>query len=352
MKNQGKYFFVAILSLAILSSCTKNDGSLNQESLKMAINKSTENLNVAMTDIASTQAYSILTVSGLSVKSATADTYKVYIPLDKVKGVYDYKPFTKPDSWGTPLIRFFSKTADDNKMIVNMPLKKVTHPGSLRHYAPADSMLTNNFSIAVSAYHNNYNSYHDYDYNLVSAISVNDTLIGNLNIESLISPALGTDYKSQFAFTGSYTANYKYKSGDTTLSSFAIKDGVKILYEEQLKTIKNDTARFGREHEYILTIGNVQIIRKSGTKDVQIAVDGIIQTGAAVTIVDKDSDDEASVCKKRDIQITFEDGTVTTVSALIGASVENIKTLFTSLHEVYFAAYIVDWIAYDIYYQR
>jgi len=352
MKNQGKYFLIAALAAVLLSSCTKNDGSLNQESLKMAINQSTENLNTAISDIASTRAYSILTVSGLTAKSATDDTYKVYIPLDKVKGIYNYKPYTKKDSWGTPLLRFFSKTADDSRMIVNMPLKKITQPGALRHYSEADSLLTNNFSIAVSAYHNNYNSYHDYDYNLVSAISVNDTLIGNLNIESLISPTLGTDYRSQFAFAGGYTANYEYKSGDTTISGFAIKNGDDVLYEEKLLTAKSDTARFGREHQYILTIGNVQIIRKSGTKDVQIAVDGIIQSGAVVTIVDKESDEEASVCKKREVQITFEDGTVTTVSALIGSSVDNIKTLFTSLHEVYFAAYIVDWIAYDIYYQR
>ena len=83
-----------------------------------------------------------------------------------------------------------------------------------------------------------------------------------------------------------------------------------------------------------------------------IAVDGVVQTGAVVEIVDKESDSEASVCKKREVQITFEDGTVTTIGKLIGNSVENIKTLYTSLHEVYFAAYIVDWIAYDIYYKR
>jgi hypothetical protein len=352
MKNQGKFFLILVLAGVLFSSCTKNDGSLNQESLKMAINQSTESLNMAVSEIVSTRAYSILTVSGLTAKSATDDTYKVYIPLDKVKGVYNYKPFTKKDNWGTPLIRFFSKTGEDSKMIVNMPLKKITQPGALRRYSQADSLLTNNFSIAVSAYHNNYNNYHDYDYNLVSEISINDTLIGNLNIESVISPALGTDYKSQYSFAGGYSANYSYVSGDTTVSGFSIKDGDKILYEEMLKTVRNDTARFGREHQYILTIGNVQIIRKSGTKDVQIAVDGIIQTGAVVTIVDKESDSEASVCKKREVQITFEDGTVSTVSALIGASVDNIKTLFTSLHNVYFAAYIVDWIAYDIYYQR
>jgi hypothetical protein len=78
----------------------------------------------------------------------------------------------------------------------------------------------------------------------------------------------------------------------------------------------------------------------------------VAQPGAVVEVIDKVYDPEASVCKKRDVQITFEDGTVTTVSALIGQSVNDIRSLYTSLHQVYFAAYIVDWIAYDINYQR
>lgn len=354
MKNQGRIFFITTLCAAILSGCTKNEGVLDQTSLRQAIDQSANKLNTAVNAISATQAYSILTMNGGTEKSSTVtdSDYKVYIPLDKIKGVYEYNKVTKLNHWGISLIHFFTKTADNNKMIVNMPLKKVTNPGSLRHFSAADSSLTNNFSIAVSAYHNNYNSYWDYDYNLVSEISIDKKIAGNLNIETLISPKLGTHYASQYSFSGGYTAKYKYESDDTTISSFTILKDNKVLYEEKLLKIKNDTARFHRERLYILTIGNVQITWKSESKDIIVAVNGVVQPGAKVTIVDKDDDDEPSVCKKRDIQITFEDGTVTTVSALIGSSVDNIKTLYTSLHQVYFAAYIVDWIAYDIYYQR
>jgi hypothetical protein len=354
MIKQGRIFLIAVLLAAVLSGCTKNDGILNQASLKQAIDQSAMKLNTAMDAISTTQAYSILTVSDGMMKSAsvTDSVYKVYIPLDQIKGVYEYNKVTKFNNWGMSLIHFFTKTADNSQMIVRMPLKKVTKPGSLRRFSASDSSLTNNFSIAVSDYHNNYNSYWDYDYILSSEISINDTVAGKLNIKSIVTPVHNINYASQYAFTRSYTANYKYESGDTTVSGFNIMGDGKVLYEEKLLTVKNDTARFGREHQYILTIGNVQIIRKSGSKAVQIAVDGVIQSNAVVAIVDKEADSEASVCKKRDIQITFEDGTVTTVSALIGSSVENIKTLYTSLHQVYFAAYIVDWIAYDIYYQR
>jgi hypothetical protein len=353
MKDHGKLILITALCVALLTNCTKNDGVLDQVSLKQAVDQSTMKLNTAMSAITATPAYGIFTMSDNgTTKSATDSTYHVYIPLDKVKGIYDYNKVTKYNHWGISLLHFFTKTADNSKMIVRMPLKKVTRPWTLRHFSAADSSLTNNFSIAVSAYHNNYNSYWDYDYNLVSEISIDDKVAGNLGIETLVSPKTGINYNSQYAFAGGYTAKYKFESGDTTVSSFTILNGNTTLYEEKLLKIKNDTAKYHREHLYILTIGNVQITRKSGSKDIQISVNGVPQPKAVVAIIDKDNDDEASVCKKRDIQITFEDGTVSTVSTLIAGSVDNIKTLYTSLHQVFFAAYIVDWIAYDIYYQR
>jgi hypothetical protein len=352
MKTSVRIVISTVFFAAILAGCAKNDGILNTASLRQAVNQSAMDLNTAVNKISATQAYGILTVSDAGLKSAdlTDSLYRVYISLDLVKGVYDYKPVPMTDRWGFSLMRYFKKSADDSKMIVKMPLKKVKNPMSLRHYSPADTALVNNFKIAVSDYHNNYNSYWDYDYLLASEISVNDTVAGRLNIKTIISRTKGTNYASQYSFTDSYTAKYKYLTGDTTVSSFGILNGNKVLYEEKLLWIKNDTARFHHEREYILTIGNVQIIRNAGK--VQIAVDGVIQPGAVVSIVDNDNDSEASVCKKRDVQITFEDGTVTTVSALIGKSVSNIKTLYKSLHSVYFAASIVDWIAYDIYYHR
>jgi hypothetical protein len=354
MKNLSRIFFATALCVVILASCTKSDGVLDQASLKQAIDQSVNKLNTTVNAISATKAYSILTMSEGTVKSAasTDSIYRVYIPLEKIKGVYEYNKVTKENHWGISLIHYFTKKADDSKMTVNMPLKKVTKPWTLRHFSAADSSLTNNFSIAVSAYHNNYNSYWDYDYNLVSEISIDKQVAGNLEIETLKSPKNGTHYASQYSFNGGYTAKYKYESGDTTVSSFTILSDKKVIYEEQLLKIKNDTAKHHHERQYILTIGNVQITRKSESKDVLVSVNGVPQPGAKVTIVDKENDDEESVCKKRDVQITFEDGTVTTISALIGSSVENIKTLYTSLHQVYFAAYIVDWIAYDIYYQR
>jgi hypothetical protein len=354
MKNQARILSGAVALCFLLLGCSKNESTVNNVTLKQAVNQGTANLNKAMSAIASTRAYNIFTISGGTSKSAvsTDSTYKVYIPLNKISGVYEYKPVTSLDKYGISLIKYFNRTADNSKMIVRLPLKKVQNPRSLRHYSSSDSLLTNNFSISVSDYHNNYNSYLDYDYSQVSEITVNDTVAGQLDIKSIISPVTGTSYASQFEFAGGYTAKYKYLSGDTTVSSFSITSGDDVLYEEKLFTIKNDTALFGQEHEYILTIGDVEIIRKSMTESPAVYVNGVLQENAEVSIIDKETASEASVCKKRDIQITFDDGTITTVSALINNSVDNIKTIFDSLHSVYFAAYIVDWIAYDIYYER
>ncbi len=352
MKMQGKIILGAVLFTSIVVSCTKS-GLNGTNSLKESVSQSAQSLNDAMNTIASSKAFSVLTVSGPVTKNLTTETgYKVYITLDTIKGVYNYKPTQKTDRWGQSLIRYFSKSADNSNMIVNMPLSKVTSPWTLRIYKPADTLLTNNFTILVSDYHNNYNSYRDFDYLLKSEISIDKAVAGDLNIKYIVSPASGIDYASQYAFSGGYTADYKYASGDTTVSSFAISSAGKVLYSEERLTIKPDTGRFGREHEYTLTIGDVQIVRKSGTKTVAVYVGGVLQTKAVVSIVDKVADSEASACKGRDIQITFDDGTTTTISALIGSSINNIKTLFDSLHSVYFAANVVDWIAYDIYYQR
>jgi len=344
---------VVSITLALTSlSCSKNDQS--DLSLKQAVDNSTAQLNNAMSDITASKAFGLLTLSDGAQKSAETEdpVYKTYITLDKIKGVYNYTPVSTSDKWGVPLIRFFSKTADDNLMIVNMPLKKVEKPWSLRQILSTDSELTNNFSITVSDYHNNYNSYRDFDYLLASEISIDGSSAGKLNIKSFVSPDLGKDYASQYAFTGAYTAEYKYLSGDPSLYTFAVKDNDKVLYEEKRETSKITVAPFNREHTYTLIIGDFKIVRKSGIKDPEIYLNDVLQTEALVEIIDREEDEEASVCRKRDIQITFDDGSTTTLSALIGESVEDIRTLFESLHEVYFAAYIVDWIAYDIYYQR
>lgn len=356
MKKPGRIILVVAFVSTLFWSCSKNENITETNSLKQSISGSASNLNKAMEVITASPAFSILTNSGTSLKSLESSTsdsiYKVYISLDNIKGIYDYHPSITRDKWGRPLVNYYSKIADDNRMVVRMPLDKVKNPKSLLLFVPADSALKNNFSIAVSQYFNNYNGYRDFDYNLASEISIDDASVGNLNIKSFKNPVSGVHYASEYAFSGGYTAKYKYDSDDTIKSGFSIMNGNTVLYQEELLSVRNDTARFGHEKQYSLTIGDVKIVNKAAGAKVEVYLKGVLQTNAVITIIDNKTDPEASVCRNRDIQITFDDGSTTTVSTLIGSSVKDIKALFESLHQVYFAASVVDWIAYDIYYKR
>jgi hypothetical protein len=136
MKKAGRIILVTVFSGAFLWSCTQKTGLDNNTSLKQAVNESALNLNNAMNSIGSSKAFSILTMSSGSLKSETVTdaAYKVYIPLDTIKGLYEYKPAAKPDRWGWSLIKFFKKTANSSKMIVKMPLSKITNPRTLRQF--------------------------------------------------------------------------------------------------------------------------------------------------------------------------------------------------------------------------
>lgn len=352
MKKAAFKLFGFVLMSWLFLGCSKTDTEIGSSAsvLKDALTESSQKLNEAMTAIGSTQAFQILSIdNSTALKAGTI--YTANIPLDLIKGVYDYKALKTAESRSYPLVRFFTKSTDAAKMMVNMPLAKLKNPRDLRNYLTADSALTNNFTIAITDYNNNYNSYRDYSYLNNATITIDKALAGNLNIKSLVSPTAGTQYASQFTFSNGYSAKYQYASGDTTRSSFTLLKTTSIIYKEELQTVRNDTAKFGREQQYTLTIGDVKLVRKAD-KTYQVYLKNVLQAKAMVAMVDKVPSAEPSICHHREIQITFEDGTITTVSTLIGSAINSLTTLFTALHEVYFAAYVVDWIGYDIYYKR
>ena len=99
----------------------------------------------------------------------------------------------------------------------------------------------------------------------------------------------------------------------------------------------------------ILIIGDVEIKKSTGIDSIQVFLNGVLQQNAAKIITD-DSDTAGSVCHKRDILLTFDDGTTSKLSDLIDPVREQLKTLRESLHSMYFAKHIVDYIALSIYF--
>lgn len=158
-------------------------------------------------------------------------------------------------------------------------------------------------------------------------------------------PGEGRSYSSRFTFAEGYSINVERHSGDTAQSSFALLDEDDILLKESAIFIRSGYKQV--ERQYYLTIGDVEIRRSTSVDSIQVYLDGVLQQHAAVKITDF-RDGEKSICHSRDLEITFDHGTKTRLSELINPARETLRTLMSSMDEMYFAKYIVDYIAISI----
>lgn len=361
MKTNSLYLTVFMLGL-ISWSCNKTDDlktSSNSESLKTSINIGIQGLTTAMNAISSSAGYQVLAgPNDLMTKSlviSPLDTFTNNILLADIAGVYDYKATTFKRGY-LSIMRYFNKTGESSQMIVRLPEEKVKASKTMLHYTPSDTLLTNNYVVTLSDYQYKFNRFVGYDYKMASAIKIKDIDAGLLNIQSSRNKIYGYHYASEFVFPNGYVTKCQYTSGDTAISSYAIIQGTKILYEEKYTAIRSNLESKHKEKEFSLTIGNVLIVRNSNMghsslDSAKVYVGGVLQLKSKVEIVDKTTD-ETEKCvtnKKREIKITFDDGTSATLSELAGTAVNDISTLFASMRQVNFATNIVDWIAWDIY---
>jgi len=352
---KARSLFLALLTLGILSwSCNKSEDS---STFKSSINSNLQQLSAALSKISASTGYQVLS-DGAYLKSATDSPVDSLLTnqilLSDILGVYDYK---MPSLKRGPIVvqRYFNKTADSSQMVVRMPEEKVKNCKTMFTFSAKDTALVNNYVISLSEYQYKFKQFVGFDYVMASSIKIKDVDAGVLKIHNSNNYVSGASYNSEFAFANGYNIKYVYSSGDTAVSSYSITSGPKILYEEKYTAIKTKSDYRHREREFSLTIGDVQIIRKMGVKNsldsAKVYVAGVLQPAAKVVIVDKTTDvtDVTLTSKKRELQITFEDGTKATYSQLAGAAVDNITTLFASMRQVYFATDVVDWIAWDVY---
>jgi len=362
-----KSYFVSLVLLGLLTwSCSNKDelGS-SQGSLKVSINTGADNLTSAMTAITTSKGYEVLATSGSSnapslVKSSVSGSFGMSrvdtVKMSDIAGVYDYQA-ANYKRWHPSLMNFFVKTGTNADFIVKLPASKVTHPGSLLRFTPADTLLVNNYVIDVTTYNYEFGRYL-WNYSFASSIKIDNVDVGSMTIQSSRSKLTGKNFMSDFVFTNGYEAKMVSSNGDTILSDYSISKGGTIYFEEKFTSIKSDTASRHREKEYSLTIGNVRIVRvpthgNNGLDSAKVYLGDVLQTKAKVQFIDitnhSDTTEFSVIGHNRDIQIVFDDSTKTTVSQLLGSSIENVRTLFTSLRQVYFATNVVDWVAWDIY---
>ena len=294
-------------------------------------------------------------ITGRSSVSNVDSTYSSIL-LSDIAGVYEYKA-TPYQRGNTSILKFFTKTGDSDFMIVKLPESKVKNYRTLLTYNPADTLLNNNFVVTLTKYQDYFKNSYTWDYEMASNINIDDVNAGDLQIQSSNSTENGYKYASQFDFADGYSIKCDYNTGDTAVCSYTISNESGILYQETYTSIKNQTTRRHREKEYSFTIGNVTVERKMGPSSLDSAkvyVGGVLQTNAKVEIIEvestADETDNSVVNCKRDLKITFDDGTSTTISELLTAnSLETIRTLFKSLRKVSFSTAVIDWIAWDIY---
>ncbi len=365
MKTKSIYLVLVLLSV-ITWSCT-SEADLSSKSLKTSINASAQSLTTAMNNITSSEGYKLLSSSGKSSMAASRvqgtfmpfDTASVSFGLADVAGVWDYKAALNYRRHYLSLNKYFLKSTTETStdFILRLPESKIKSPMDFVHYSAADTTLTNNYVVDVSKYKRWYQQYRPgfywFDYEMNSNIKISGTNVGDLGIVTSNHEATGYKFVSSFAFANGYDASTSYSTGDTIISVYNIAKAGQTLYQEKYTATRiSSTSRY-REKQYDLTIGNVEIVRNAGPNSLDSAkvyVGGVLQTKSKVEIVTLTSTDESTITKKtRTIQITFDDGTTTTIKDLLGSTIDDIGSVFSTIREAYFATDIVDKVSAYIY---
>jgi len=360
-------YLTLFLAGSFLWSCNKSATSTSPAeptvSLKSALTTGVQNLTTAVNEITASTGYQVVAgPADLTTKSLVLtplDTVSHSILLANIAGVYDYKATVFKLGKLSFITRFFNKTADNAQMIVRLPTSKVTNSRTLLQYTPSDTLLANDYVITLSDYDFTYRIFGGYDYRMASSTVIKGVAAGTYKIQSTHNKTANPHYSAEYDFPNGYITKITYAPGDTAVSDYSISNGTKVLYEEQFTSIRSSSATPQRETNYSLTIGNVEIVRqlakgKSTLDSAKVYVGGVLETKAKVSVVNNTTGtvDNTVTSQKRDLLITFDDGTTATISSLANTAIPTISTLFTSLHQANFATAIVDWIAWEVYYTK
>ena len=332
MKTKQSIILLLFSTLLIFSGCNSTNDLKSDEaaSLKASLQNNAATLSTAVGEITNTPDFQMMSgVSGNSsmvsmlgaqfappTTNAIVDSVK--IQLADIAGTYNYS-WTKVKRGQFNIMRFFDRVANSSDMIVKLPAQKVKNPGSLFSFQPKDSLLSNNFEAQVTEYMLKRSKLTGFEYNLKSSLKLDDAILGMLNVQTTRNKMNGYNYLSSYKLNSGYNVVCQDISGDTLISIYSITKDNKTLFEEKTSTYKIDNGKNKREKVYSLTLGNVKIVRTMGLnsfENAKVYLDGVLQANAKVEIVvvNPIDNEQTVVQKKREIKITFEDGTSTTIS--------------------------------------
>jgi hypothetical protein len=337
--------FLSIIILVCISwQCSKDEQQL---SLKEAIDANTGKINAAFETIAVSEGYKIISVTEDGVKSDYFDGFRDSIDLDLISGIYDFHPGTgQLRNYCFPF-RLFLKTGTSDKLIINLPEKLVFQPRYLHFCDRADSVLKNNFTITSTDYHFYYNRWNNHDYKLATDFTRDSETIGNLRMFSSWNSESARSLSGKFTFPEGYSVSRSAETGDTNKIMFSLSHDEEILLQESIMFLGDGFKR--KEKLYKLSLGNVDIVRGTEIDSIEVYLDGVLQKTAGARILD-DQDYNASICHKRDILLTFDDGTSQKLSEMIAPARETLRYLSRSMGEMYLSKNIIDYIAFSIYF--
>lgn len=356
-----------VLSSIFLIACDaddqKTDGQLpvdGQASLKVSFNAGVVTLADAVKEITNSPEFLLLgSVAPVlnqdgPLKAADLRNDSMQILLSDIAGVYEYS-WKRVKKGG--ILRFFERTADNDNLIVRLPVEKIKNYHYLFIYAPKDSTLKNNFEAVVSDYYQSRHYLRGLEYRIATALKVDSNSVGNVATSKTRNKVNGYNYLSTYTLANGYTVMNKENSGDTAVSVYSISKEDKVLFEENITSYKVAGQFKHREKVYALTIGDVKIIRNAGPNSLDSAkvyLGGVLQTSAKVEVVvyEPDSTNLGVAQQKRDIKITFDDGTSTTIRELKAGTIEDMALIFKAVRQAGFATEIVDRIAANIYWQK
>jgi hypothetical protein len=323
-------------------SCSKVETGNN--GLKQSVEKGVADISHAVSKISGTAGYQLITMNEAAAKSE--DSFNDTINLGMVSGIYDFQPDTVMHYGHFNAYRLFKKTGESDNMVVNLPERMVFHPKHLHFYEPPDTVYPNNFTITATDYHLYYNWWHNWEYKLTAGLTLNNENAGSMDVFSTSRSFHSNAYASKYNFTEGYKISALWQDGDTATSAFILARDNDTLFKETNVFIWNDFHK--TEKQYDLVIGAVEIKKTTGIDSIQVFVGGVLQQKAAEIITD--DSETGSVCHKRDILLTYDDGTTAKLSDLLAPVRDQLQTLKESLHNMYFAKHIVDYIAFSIFY--
>ena len=365
-------FSVLFLTSLLLFACEpatemKNDpaNAYNGKSvpLKVSLNQGVEELSTAVKTINNSESFrllaSIVPGSEVTGNPSFAPNWRrdsLLITLEDVAGVYEYS-WKKLKRMNNNLLRVFDRTADNDHLIVRLPVQKLKNYHRLFIFTPRDTALTNNFEADVSEYMLSRHYQKGLEYKLKSSMKVNDKSIGLVNISRIRNKVNGINFTSEYVLGSGYMVSNKQNSGDTAVSVYAISKDGKVLFEEKITSYKVNQESKMREKVFSLTIGKVTIVRIAGTDsfaNAKIYVDGVLQENAkAEIVITEETNEERGVTfKRRDVKLTFDDGTTTTLRELKGDTIEELGLIFASVRQIGFASEIIDRIAANIFWTK